>query len=84
MSPKSSVFSAASLPRARQPGRPVCHKGHYDTLRKRLTATVGSELDVPGQEFIDTLGRVIGDAGDEARRYASGSRPLSLAVSMMV
>jgi hypothetical protein len=28
---------------------------------KRSAATAGSELDVPRKEFIDTLGRVIGD-----------------------
>lgn len=48
-----------------------------DGLRsKRLLVAVESEIDVPGQQFADTLGRVLGDAGDEA--YATDRDPLLL------
>jgi hypothetical protein len=40
--------------------------------RKRLTATTGSKLDIPRKQFVDALGRVSSDAGDEGAEIRLG------------
>jgi len=44
----------------------------------RLTATTGSELDIPGKQFVDALGRVNGYANDEGAEIRLGIEDIEL------
>ena len=61
-------------------GQREAHGRRSVLLRRFAQFLAGLACEIPRQQFVDAVDRMLGDALEHERRYASGSRPLSLAV----